>query len=590
MIDLKKPIRKTSQFELPLKKESAGKQYDIYPSFQLNDGLIGSSYESLAEKLVNSQQIKIDGYIGVLFDAFKEQLNEAFLQIGLSPVWVNVDKAHKSEAEIAKMVAPFLGGDDPVFGKLATLELQDFFDHKKLVELAQEKSDNPVIYYGIGANLIPVEKAFNLFIDVSKNEIQYRSRSKAITNLGTTTMGTPKQMYKRFYFVDWAVLNKHKERIYKEIDILIDGQRTTEITWMLGEDWRKAMKSYVHNPIRVRPWFEPGAWGGSWIKKHISGLSEDVINYAWSFELIVPENGVLFESSRYLLEFSYDFLMYANGQEILGKDFSTYGYDFPIRFDFLDTFDGGNLSIQCHPQKKYMQEHFGEKITQEETYYILDKKNDAQVYLGFQENVTAEEFEKALRYSVDQKKELDITQYVQAFDAEKHALYLIPPGTIHGSGKDNLVLEISSTPYIYTFKMYDWLRVDLDGKPRPINIERGMENLVFERAGSSVEEELIAKPRVIEEGDDWQLEHLPTHQEHLYDVHRFKIDSEVTVETNGRTHILSLVEGEELIIKVDGKPTPFSFAESFVIPAAIESYTIQNPTNQSIKVIKAFIK
>ena len=314
------------------------------------------------------------------------------------------------------------------------------------------------------------------------------------------------------------------------------------------------------------------------------------MNYAWSFELILPENGVIIESSSVMLEFSFDFLMFFDGKSVLGSDFETYGYEFPIRFDFLDTYDGGNLSVQCHPRLDYMKEHFGESITQEETYYILDCDKEAHVYLGFQDGINPTEFERALKNSIENAKEVEITKFVRRFDSKKHNLYLIPPGTIHSAGKGNLVLEISSTPYIFTFKMYDWLRPGLDGLPRPLNLERGMDNVNFDYSGKRVEDELISKPKLIEITNDYDFYHLPTHEKHLYDVHRYEIWSEITIKMDNKAHVVSLVEGERIQIIANGTSSIFHYAESLLIPASVKEYTVKNLSLEPVLIVKAFIK
>jgi mannose-6-phosphate isomerase class I len=170
-------------------------------------------------------------------------------------------------------------------------------------------------------------------------------------------------------------------------------------------------------------------------------------------------------------------------------------------------------------------------------------------------------------------------------------LFLIPGGTLHCAGANNLVLEISATTYIFTFKMYDWQRMDLDGKPRPLNIDRALENLHFDRKGARIREEFVSRPVELSRGNDWRLVHLPTHHEHFYDVHRFEFDTEVTGHTDGSPQVMALVEGSSVIVETKGgMRRQFSYVETFVVPAAAESYKLINAGQQRAMVVKAFVK
>lgn len=585
-------IRKTTQYLIPVEKKApAAGEYDIYPVHDLGAGSVSSDYRELARRIAGCGTVIVDGYVGVRFDDFVSRLNEALAALGVKTLWWSVDSALKSPEEVDKLIEPYLGGDDPIFGFRAKLSLSDFFDAGKLAAIRPDDSAQLNIIYGTGAALAGWEGTL-VYLDIPKNEIQFRSRAGSVRNLGAACPDAPKKMYKRFYFIDWVVLNRHKKALLPRIDIFVDAQRETEITWAEGNVVRAGLDRLARNGFRVRPWFEPGAWGGQRIKEFINELPHDVPNYAWSFELIVPENGIIFGGDGKMLELSFDSVMYEAGEDVVGKEcYAEYGDEFPIRLDYLDNFDGGNLSIQCHPRKEYIQKNFGEVLTQEETYYILDTKPGAEVYLGFKEDIVPEEFEAALKKSHETATPLDVEKYINAEPSRKHGLYLIPPGTLHSSGRNNLVLEISTTPYIFTFKMYDWMALDLDGRPRPINIRRAMENLYFDRKGSRIAEEFVSHPYMMEKGDGWELWHVPTHKNHSYDVHRYVVDTEVEVKTEGKCHALNLVEGSSAtVITEGGMAFHLTYAESLVISAAAGSYRIINDSGKPIMMIKAFMK
>lgn len=589
MLNIKEENRRVAvQPLLPvqLSKHTAG-AYDIHPTHTLGRGRIHTDYEGLVEWMLLHQQVCIDGYTGIWWDELYHTLQEEFNRRGITVQWHFAKDALKED--VNALIAPFLGEEGDVWGTRTSLRIHDLF-HKDKLAAMQSTHKGPHIIMGTGAALVN-DKAPVIYLDLPKNELQYRMRAGVAANLGSNGSNVFAEMYKQAYFVDWVILNEYKQSLLPRIGIFVDTQRGETITWVHKDDLLAGIDQICRDTFRVRPWFEPGAWGGQWMKERIPGLSQEAVNYAWSFEMIVPENGVVFESDGYLLEIPFEWLMYRQHRAILGKHAAIFRYEFPIRFDFLDTFDGGNLSIQCHPSLSYIREHFGENITQDETYYILDCKDDAKVYLGFHENIDPAAFRADLDNSVQFNQPVNIPQYVQAFKASKHALFLIPNGTVHSAGADNLVLEISATPYIFTFKMYDWLRLGLDGEPRAINIEHAFRNLQFGRQGAAVEKELISVPALLEEGKDWQLVHLPTHREHFYDVHRIELDTTVSFKTEGICLVMMLVEGTSISIKTAaGTATVYHYAETFVIPADADVYTITNLGKGRAKVIKAFLK
>ena len=561
--------RKTVQPLLPKYHEPTKPgEYDIYPTYSPRDGKIEHGFFRLASHLIGHSRIVIDGFVGVLWAHFRHELNQALREHGVQAEWISVADMLRPVDEIDGLIEPSLGGDDPIFGKRFTGTLIDFFDARYLTSKSDSRQSEMIIHYGTGAALV-TEAAYLVYVDIPKNEIQYRARAGSIHNLGATEAADLGAMYKRFYFVDWVVLNAHKAALLPKLDLYVDEQDPETPAMIAGVALRETLTDMSHNYCRVRPWFEPGPWGGKWMKERISQLAQDVPNYAWSFEMIAPEQGIVLESSGNLLEISFDLLVAHDARAILGDHYDRFGQQFPIRFDFLDTFGGGNLSVQCHPRPSYIREHFGEDFTQDETYYILDTRAGAKVFLGFQEDINPADFRSALENSLRNGAPVEIPRFVRALPSEKHRLFLIPNGTIHCSGTDNLVLEISATPYIFTFKMYDWLRLDLQGKPRPLNIQRAFDNLYFERRGETVERELLARPTLLEAGEDWQIQHLPTHRSHFYDVHRIEFETSVSVCTGGSPHLLMLVEGTSILLETSsGKSQRFNFAETFLVPAA----------------------
>jgi mannose-6-phosphate isomerase class I len=278
-------------------------------------------------------------------------------------------------------------------------------------------------------------------------------------------------------------------------------------------------------------------------------------------------------------------------ERVLGSALANrFGLSFPIRFDYLDTLDGGDLSIQCHPTEQYMRETFGLPYTQHETYYVMATTPGAKIFLGLREEATVERFRADAERATAPGVALEPEAYLQTHPAEQHRLYLIPAGTPHASGAGNVVLEISATPYLYTLRFYDWLRRDLRGDLRPVHLAHAFSNLDPRRSGEAVRRELVPEPRRVRGGDGWVELELGRLPDLFFGVNRLDFAESVPDDTDGRFHVLNLVAGEQVEIETEtGAVHPLAYAETIVVPAAVGRYRVRRRRGGPCKVVKAFV-
>jgi len=302
-------------------------------------------------------------------------------------------------------------------------------------------------------------------------------------------------------------------------------------------------------------------------------------NHAWCFDCVPEENSLLLGFGDRRVEVPALDLVLQHPRELLGDDvFDRFGAEFPIRFDFLDTVGGGNLSLQVHPLTEYIREHFGMTYTQDESYYMLDALPGAQVFLGLKTGIDSQRMIADLERAEAGDFDFPAEQYVNQFPARKHDHFLIPAGTVHCSGKDSMVLEISATPYIFTFKLWDWGRVGLDGRPRPIHLEHGARNIQWDRTTEWVCNNLVNQSVPVASGEGWREERTGLHELEFIETRRHWFTGTVQHHTEGTVHVLNLVEGEEVIIESPHHAfAPFivHYAETFIVPAAVGPYTIR---------------
>ena len=547
--------------------------YDMpdIPSYKGGKEITARVLKTVKDKGGKKTVVVFDYYHGInekqFYDEVVSQLNADLL--------IDTNDAKFPEEEIQKRFGRFIT-DDRENGVYATCELPEFFDEKIVKELNEKvsKADGLVVVYGVGAQVV-VNGDILVYVEIDQEEVLDRFNN-GMDNWGAGNYDEdPLKKAKRENFLEERVQFWHRYDIIKDIDLWVDGNKE-EFVMLDGDDYREVIDRFTKRPFQLLPIFRPGVWGGDWCQK-VLGAHPEWKNIAWGLTGMLDKMSVQANCSGNVVRIPGKELEFYRPIETLGRQiFSMWGFWNPCTLDFLDTMNGQNLSLQVHPTNEYANRHFNYQYTHNESYYMLDTTDSSSVYLGVKNGVKKDELVEAFRKGQEEGK-FDDSKWINNWPMKTHDHIFIPCGTIHASGANTLVLEINTT-WTSTFKLWDWGRLGLDGKPRPINIEHGSHVIQDAYDTDFTADRLISKKNVVDRGNGWVKERSGLMEYEPLRVDRYWTTEPISIESRDHIKTICVVDGEEAIIESPTgafEPMPIHYAEAIIVPAAVGRFTVR---------------
>jgi mannose-6-phosphate isomerase len=306
-------------------------------------------------------------------------------------------------------------------------------------------------------------------------------------------------------------------------------------------------------PLKFAPVYKQILWGGSNIKRYF-GRNTPYDKVAESWELCSRSDGMGIVDNGPLRGSSFESLIEEYKENLLGeKSVAHYGNTFPLLVKLIDAND--RLSVQVHPDDAYARLE-GEANGKNEMWYIVDAKEDAKLIYGLKEGVTKQKFSDAVSAG-------KIAETLREVPVKAGDSLFIPAGTVHAILSGILIAEIQQNSNT-TYRIYDWGRVDANGKGRELHISKALDVINFGAAqGSGIAGELSAH-----EGFDSRA---------LLRSQYFNLD-EITVKTNyhGQTDSSFLavinLRGSGMLTYDDGEMA-IGAGETVLLPASLGKFT-----------------
>lgn len=312
-------------------------------------------------------------------------------------------------------------------------------------------------------------------------------------------------------------------------------------------------------PIFFKPSYKNVIWGGNNISKIFKrNIIGDNVGESW--EISAHPNGFsIITNDEFKGKNLYElFNDKTNKEKIFGSNCKNLT-KFPILTKFIDA--NRSLSIQVHPNNEYAIKNENDS-GKSEVWYVMDCKKDAKIVYGFKDNVTKEN----LKNAVD-----NIEQNVNYVNVHKGDFISIPSGTIHAIMDGIVICEVQQSSDV-TYRVYDWKRLDKDGKPRELNINKALDVINLQNHDSICNYNDIDKNANIYKSD-------------IFNIDIVKVDGTSNESSSSETFFAYIVIDGEGQIKTNNFFKSINKGDTFLIPASLGDYSLSG----NLKLMKIWV-
>ena len=497
-----------------------------------------------------------------------------------------------------------------LYGKLYHGGYIGLFDEAKVAHFqkavpAMKAPGKLVVVAGYGSMIAEFRDMYDVkcWFDITPMRSILRIRNGEYANIGKEHPGIINRTIRRCYYCDFECAVQLRKDLWKNNvpDFFFIDNDHGKLQMMPYASFTDICAQLVKYPFRTKPCYLEGVWGGSYMKEH-RNLPKEMRNAAWVFDFIPMEVSVLVEVGNETLDINYCTFVHKEGVNLMGeKCVNKYQGYFPIRFNWDDSYHStGNMSVQCHSDGKFNIENYDEFGRQDESYYVVVTGHEAKTFIGFRDDADIPQFFKEIEDADTKQIPCDYMKYVSYEPSVPGLQVMLPAGTIHSSGRNQVILEIGSlTIGSYTYKMYDYLRLDFDGKQRPIHTYLGEKCVNQDRRYSVIHDPnspdyIVQEPRLDAKGEGWEEYILGENPQMYISLRRLEFEKVCEQDTkNEKFHVLTLVDGDKVRIRSVEHPERYfdlDFMEIACVPANMGKYVVENLGKEPVRIHKTTLR